>query len=90
MPDQRNFRRGRTGGMLDATLVCPRCEFRAPPGSEQLLRSIGEDTLVGHRVGPKVCVNCPVCGEGFRWLDPELVSVHYIPTEMLLAPNHED
>ena len=75
-PMKPRKKRGRnlgTEGMLDATLVCPRCGFRAPPGSEQLLRNIGQDTLIGFDVGPKVRVTCPICGAGFRWLDPELV-----------------
>ena len=80
----------RTEGMLDATLVCPRCGFRAPPGSEQPLRNIGQDTLIGLDVGPKVCVSCPVCGAGFRWLDPDLNAPSYDPYEMFMDLEDED
>ena len=83
-------RKFRTEGMLDATLVCPRCGFRAPPGSEQPLRNIGQDTLIGLDVGPKVCVSCPVCGAGFRWLDPDLNAPSYDPYEMFMDLEDED
>ena len=89
-PRKRRRRNLRTEGMLDATLICPWCGFRAPPGSEHLLCDIGQDTLIGLHMGPKVCVVCPICGEGFRWLDPELNPSSYDPYGMLMDLEDED
>jgi predicted RNA-binding Zn-ribbon protein involved in translation (DUF1610 family) len=91
MATRRKCRRRSTAeSALDATLRCPKCGFTAPPGTEHLRRDIGQDTLVGLKVGPKVNVSCPICGHGFRRLDPDLVSVRYTPAETIPASDDED